>query len=156
RTPLVARQGSCCSVHSPASSVNRRRDEQAHNNGHHAGAFTRGRRRGARHRPRHAQENARNSLVHLQEGPVESGGRKGSCPASRGALGGREELPVLPSERAPSHAPPPQGFRRPTPNNSPLLRNGGGYAAGSPREGAGGDKEGRERGRGRPGDEGRR
>ena len=67
--------------------------EKKEYNGDHAGAFTRSRRRGARHRPRNAQENARNSLVHHQEGLVESGGWKGGCPASRGALGGRKELP---------------------------------------------------------------
>lgn len=65
-------------------------------------------------------------------------------------------LSVLPSKRAPSHAPPPQGFRRPAPHNPPLLRNGGRHAAGSPREGAGGDKEGHERGRRGPGGGGRK
>ena len=32
-------------------------------------------------------------MVHHQEGLVESGGRKGSGPARRGAVGGRKELP---------------------------------------------------------------
>lgn len=75
------------------------------------------------------------------------------CPALSSpplVISSNQTLSVLPSKRAPSHAPPPQGFRRPASHYPPLLRNGGRHAAGGLREGAGGHKEGHERRRGRP------
>ena len=67
--------------------------EKQEYNDDHARPFARGRRRDPRHRSRSAQENARNSLVHYEEGLVESGGREGGCPARRGALGSSQKLP---------------------------------------------------------------